>query len=56
MKVGYTCACGNSTVREIEGKGQNRIKHKKSCTKCLKIKRLKSKANKRGLKKDSYLQ
>ncbi|KKK68267.1 hypothetical protein LCGC14_2945790, partial [marine sediment metagenome] len=35
-----------STVREIEGSGQNRIKHRKTCTKCLKRKRLKSKANK----------
>lgn len=56
MKVGYICSCGNSTVREIEGSGQSRIKHRRSCTKCLKRKRLKSKANKRGLKKDSYLQ
>ena len=55
MKVGYICACGNSTVRTIEGSGQNRIKHKRTCSKCLKVKRLKAKANKRGLKKDSYL-
>ncbi len=55
MKVGYICDCGNSTVREIEGSGQKNIKYKKSCAKCLKIKRLKSKANKRGLKKDTYL-
>ena len=55
MKVGYICVCGHTTVREIEGSGQNRIKHKRSCVKCLKIKRLKAKANKRGLKKDTYL-
>lgn len=55
MKVGYICKCGNTTIRIIEGDGKNRIIHKMSCPKCLKRKRLKSQANKRGKSKDYYL-
>ena len=53
-KVGYRCACGYDTIREIEGDGKNHVLQKKTCPKCLKRKRLRAKANKRGKPKDYY--
>ncbi len=54
-KVGYHCACGHNTIREIEGDGKNQIVQKKTCPQCLRRRRLKAKANKRGKPKDYYL-
>lgn len=55
-KVGYRCACGHNTIRELEGDGRNQIINKKTCPECLGRKRLRAKANKRGKSKHTYFE
>lgn len=55
MTTGYRCGrCGHEHIID-DGKQENTIRIKKTCRKCNKIKRLKSKANRRGKPKDYYL-
>jgi hypothetical protein len=54
MVTGYKCRCGNKHIIE-ENVKEDRVKFKKSCHRCMKIKRLKKKANQRGKPKKYYL-
>lgn len=54
MTTGFKCKCGNKHLID-DGKKEDNIKNKKSCHKCLKIERLKRKANQRGKIKNYYL-